>query len=233
MISIIIPAHNEAKYISQTLNIIKRIIYPENSFEVIIVENGSDDETYKIASKFSGNNIKVFHLESKGVSKAKNFGLNNISKKSEWTIFLDADTVVGPNFLTELDLFLSKNKDKNFAIGTTEIMPLENKSWYAMMWMKFYNIGHKYTKTSFAIQIMKSSLRDKVKFDEKLSLAEDLQFIKDCLKFGNFFFLNTKNVFTSTRRFEKIGWINLFIKWNYDALMWRLRKISSDYLVIR
>lgn len=234
MISIVIPAHNEAKYITETLNHIQNLSYPRDSFEVLVIENGSIDDTYAIAKKFDGGNIRVFKVDSKGVSKAKNFGMEHVSGSSEWIIFLDADTILKSGFLKDLDLFLKKNSDKNFVIGTTSVKPLENESWYSLSWMKFYDLGHKYTKTSFAIQIMLATLREKVKFNEKMSLAEDLQFIQDCLAYGKFFYFDTDCVLTSVRRFEKIGWIKLFIKWNFDALVWRFnKKPQPDYKVIR
>jgi glycosyltransferase involved in cell wall biosynthesis len=233
MISIIIPAHNEGKYIAETLKHIQELSYPKDSYEALVIENGSNDDTLAISKKFEDENIKVFSVQTKGVSKAKNFGMKNISAKSEWMIFLDADTILESNFLNELSEYLEKNKDKNLVVGTTSVKPLENKGLYATAWMKFYDLGHKYTKTSFAIQIARSSLKDKVSFNEEIHLAEDLQFLKECLKFGNFLYLDTDTVLTSTRRFEKIGWLRLFLKWNFDALMWRFRDPKQDYPVIR
>lgn len=233
MISIIIPAHNEGKYIADTLSHIQKLSYPKELYEVLVIENGSTDDTYAIAKKFESENFKVFSVETRGVSKAKNFGIRNISLKSDWIVFLDADTILEPNFLKDLDTYLKNNKNKNFAVGTTSIKPLENKGLYARTWMKFYDFGHRFTKSSYSIQIARSSLMDKVKFNEEIHLAEDLQFIKDCRKYGKFFFLLTDSVFTSTRRFVKIGWLKLFLKWNFDALMWRFKDPKQDYPVIR
>lgn len=233
MISIIIPAHNEEKYIAETLSHIQKLSYPKDSFEVLVIENGSSDETYDIAKKFEGENIRVFTVDTRGVSKAKNFGMKQVSDKSDWIIFLDADTILEQTFLKDFDFYLSRNKNKNLAVGTTSVLPLENKGWYAKAWMKFYNISHKYTKTSYAIQIMKGSLKDKIQFNEGMHLAEDLQFIQDGLTYGKFLFFDTDTVLTSTRRFEKIGWTRLFLKWNYDVLLWKLKKVTHDYPVIR
>jgi len=233
MISIVIPAHNEGKYISKTLKHTQELFYPKQSYEVLVIENGSTDDTLAVAKKFENENTKVFSIETKGVSKAKNFGMSKVSDKSEWVIFLDADTVLENNFLEDLNTYLNKNKDKNFVIGTAKVKPLEETGWYANAWMKFYNLGHKYTKTSFSIQIMKASLKDKVVFDEGLSLTEDLKFIKDCLAYGKFLFLETETVHTSIRRFEKKGWLRLFLKWNLDALLSRFRDPKHVYPVVR
>ena len=233
MISIIIPAYNEEKYIAKTLAHIQKLAYPKDSFEVLVIENASSDNTLEIAKKIADEHIKIFHVETKGTSKAKNFGIKQISEKSEWIVFLDADTILEPTFLKDLEVYLSQNVQKNSVIGTTSVKPLENKDWYAVLWMKVYDFGHKYTKTSFAIQIMKASLKNKVQFHEGLTLAEDLDLIKECLAYGDFFYFDTNTVLTSTRRFEKIGWVTLFFKWNYDAFLWRLRKIKPDYPVVR
>jgi len=231
--SIVIPAHNEEKYITETLEHIKKLEYPKNAFEAVVIENGSTDKTVEIAQKSAGENISVIVFDEKGVSKAKNFGLTKISSQSDWVVFLDADTILEKTFLRDLNEFLQKNADKNFAIGTTSVKPLENKDWYARMWMWVYDMGHKYTQTSLAIQIMNAKMLGKVQFDPGLSLAEDLKFIRDLVKFGTFFYFDTDTVLTSTRRFEKIGWVKLFVKWNWDAIVWKCKGTKKEYPVIR
>jgi len=231
--SFIIPAHNEEKYIGRTLDCINKLAYPKSAFEVWVIENGSTDRTFDVAKKFAGENTMVLSAPEKGVSKAKNFGMEKISSRSEWVIFLDADAIVEKGFLSGLNVFLRNNASKNLAIGTTSIGPFENRDWYARIWFWLYDIGHRYTKTSYTIQVMNAALRNKVLFDRELTLAEDLKFIKDCLSFGTFFFWKTSTVRTSTRRFDRIGWVTLFITWNWDAFIWRFTKKKKDYPVIR
>jgi len=237
--SFIIPAHNEEKYLKRTLGAICDIHYPKDRFEVFIIENGSTDKTFTIAKTFerSHENIIAMISEPKGVSRAKNLGMSKLSPQSEWTIFLDADTTLLPEFLNDLNVFFHRHERENFAIGTTKVLPLENKSWYAYLWMFVYNVGHRFTKTSLAIQVMKTEMREKAQFHHDLSLAEDLKFIKDLLPFGKFFYINTDTVLTSTRRFDEVGWLKLFIIWNWDALMWKLRHhdktAAKEYKIIR
>ncbi|WP_166264786.1 glycosyltransferase, partial [Marinobacter caseinilyticus] len=52
-VSVIIPAHNEEKYIEQCLFSLASQTYPSNSFEVILVNNNSTDNTVKIAKSFN------------------------------------------------------------------------------------------------------------------------------------------------------------------------------------
>lgn len=231
--SFIIPAHNEENYIKRTLDHIRGLEYPKENFEVLVIENGSTDRTFKFAKHYDNGNITTLCAPDKGVSKAKNFGLTKISPRSEWVIFLDADTIIEKTFLFELNRFLHKNERKNLSIGTTSVKPLENKDWYARVWMWIYDLGHRLTKTSYAIQIMKTEMKDYARFDPTLALAEDLKLIRDLLRFGNFFYFDTDTVLTSTRRFDKIGWVTLFIQWNWDALVWKFNKVKKEYPVIR
>jgi len=231
--SFVIPAHNEEKYIGRTLDYIRKLDYPKDFFEVLVIENGSADSTFKIAKTYDGKNTATIHSDERGVSRAKNLGMTKLSPKSEWVIFLDADTVLLPSFLPEINAFLRRYSGDKLVIGTTSVKPLENQDWYAKIWMHIYDIGHKYTSTSLAIQIMKTKMKEKAQFDVGLSLAEDLKFIRDLTKFGKFFYIDTDAVLTSTRRFDKIGWVTLFVKWNWDALVWKIKKTKKEYPVIR
>ncbi len=86
-ISIIIPAYNAEKYIERAVNSVKNQDYDD--WEIIIVENGSTDNTFKICESFlPDSRIKLFRSE-KGVSNARNLGIDNASGK--WVLFLDAD----------------------------------------------------------------------------------------------------------------------------------------------
>jgi len=231
--SIIIPAHNEEKYIKETLECVKKLSYPKEFFEALVIENGSNDKTYEVAKKFDDRNIRTMSISLKGVSKAKNFALGVICANSDWIVYLDADTHLKPAFLDDLAVFLRKNAKRNFSVGTTAVEPIENRHWYARTWFCLYNWGHKNTNTSYAIQIARASLKNKARFDEGVTLAEDLKYIKELLPYGNFFYFDTDTVSTSTRRFDAVGWNWQFIKWNWDALIFRLFKKAPKYPVIR
>ncbi|MCX6757733.1 MAG: glycosyltransferase [Candidatus Nomurabacteria bacterium] len=230
--SIVIPAHNEALYIENTLNKIELLEYTKELYEVIVIENGSKDDTYNIAKKFEIGNIHIFTSPKKGISPAKNLGIEKINTKSDWTVFLDADTVLEKNFLIDLNNFLIKDLGEIYSVGTTKIKPFP-ASKKANRWFAFYDLGHKFTKTSYAIQIIKSKLLSKVHFREDLDMGEDLKFIDEARKFGKFFFLETDEVYTSIRRFEKEGWWHIFIYWNFVALLPDKLKRKFIYKVVR
>jgi len=230
--SIIIPAYNEEKYICETLEKLAALDY--EGFEVIVVENGSSDCTFKIASEYKEKmpNLKVFQ-SPKGVSRAKNVGLSKASGKSDWVIFLDADTILQMKFLKDLNRYLNLHKDNNLCIGTCEISAYDSNTLYSRFWLKFYDIGHRLSKTSYSLQIAKTNIAQSVKFDEALNYSEDLKFIKNMQIFGEFFFFSTKEVQTSVRRFEKDGYLRTFIYWNIQALTPEFLKKNKNYRSIR
>ena len=99
-LSIIIPAYNSEKYLSNCLN---SIIYQNpRDIEVIIINDGSTDNTASIANEFSKKYsfINVFHQKNLGVSAARNFGIE--LAKGNYILFLDADDVFYPDLLNTL-----------------------------------------------------------------------------------------------------------------------------------
>jgi len=213
--SIIIPAHNEENYIEETLEHLKNIGYNRNYYEVIVVENGSTDKTFEVTKKFEGENFKVFSIEKIGVSAARNFGAKQISKDSQWLIFLDADTHLKNGFLDDLKDYILKNTNKNIVVGTTSLIPI-NGSPYAKLWFRFYDIAHILLHASLSIQIVRKDVFCKVWYDENLQYTEDWKMMKSAEHFGRFFFMWTDKVHTSTRRFDAVGYVKqlfLFIYW--------------------
>ncbi|HEV3244788.1 MAG TPA: glycosyltransferase [Candidatus Paceibacterota bacterium] len=213
--SIVVPAHNEEKYIEDTLGHLKRLEYPAGKFEVVVVENGSADRTFELAKRFERNNFHVLQ-SGKGVSRAKNAGIDRLSPQSDWVIFLDADTILEKDFLNELNVYLSDKK--GLAVGTVSLRPIPDRP-YARAWLWVHNVGHMLSKTSFAIKIVRRSLFPSLRFDQNLVTAEDIHMIQQALPHGKFFYLWTKNVATSTRRFEKLGWWYVLFYWVFVALL--------------
>lgn len=96
LVSVIIPTYNRAKTIARTINSL--LLQTYDNFEIIIVEDGSVDDTKSILEQFHDNRLRViFHDVNKGVTAAKNTGLNNI--RGEWFTILDSDDEIIPRAL--------------------------------------------------------------------------------------------------------------------------------------
>ncbi len=102
--SIIIPAHNEEKYIAKTLDSLRNLsIPPAAGYEVIVVANGCSDRTEEAVhshNKEHGGKIQLLSLPLANASVARNAGALKASR--EILIFLDADTRVAPDFLQKV-----------------------------------------------------------------------------------------------------------------------------------
>ncbi len=99
-ISVIIPAFNAAPYLQQCIESVQKQTY--TNVEVIVVNDGSTDNSVEILDSISeiDSRIKVFHSENKGVSTARNFGLQKAT--GDFISFCDADDFMEPTMLDEL-----------------------------------------------------------------------------------------------------------------------------------
>ena len=106
LISIIIPAYNVEKYISKCLESIIKQTY--SNIEIILVDDGSTDKTSEICDEYEkkDDRIKVIHTENRGVSEARNKGLENV--KGNWITFVDSDDWIEEDFC---EVLLKKIKD--------------------------------------------------------------------------------------------------------------------------
>lgn len=99
-ISIIIPAYNEKERIKDTLESIKHI---EEIKEIIVVDDGSIDETAKAASEVNSEKIIVLRLDkNRGKGYALNYGLKTVTKNASIIGFLDADLGSSANDVKKL-----------------------------------------------------------------------------------------------------------------------------------
>lgn len=96
-ISIIIPAHNCAEYLGAGVDSCLSQTVPPR--EVIVIDDGSTDETAEIGQSLSGR-IHYERVENGGVSRARNIGAFRAS--GEWLLFLDADDRLEPGGLAAL-----------------------------------------------------------------------------------------------------------------------------------
>ena len=95
--SIIIPLYNKQHYIRRTLESVLSQTYTD--FEVIVVNDGSKDNSLQEAKKVQDPRIRVIDKENGGVSSARNRGIREA--KNEWICFLDADDIMYAHCLEE------------------------------------------------------------------------------------------------------------------------------------
>lgn len=123
-ISVVIPARNESKIISDLLSSLERQTYPRECFEVNIIVKEKDDPTIAIAESFGARVFVVERQTCKGDALDGYFrALSEEEKKSfDAFVIVDADAVLSPEFCLELnnaleypyDIFLARKMAKNY-----------------------------------------------------------------------------------------------------------------------
>ena len=86
-ISVIIPTFNYGKYIERAIDSILTQTYQD--FEIIVVDDGSTDNTKEIIRSKKSDKIRYFYQENKGAPAARNKGI--VESKGKYIAFLDAD----------------------------------------------------------------------------------------------------------------------------------------------
>jgi glycosyltransferase involved in cell wall biosynthesis len=109
LVSIIVPVYNTAK---QLLRCIDSILSQENaSFEIILINDGSKDDSGNICDVYSRKDARVrtFHKNNNGVSSARNLGIEKA--KGEWIWFVDSDDYIYPDAIRSLTHYANTNLD--------------------------------------------------------------------------------------------------------------------------
>lgn len=100
-VSIIVPCYNEEKTIKATVDSLLQLEYPKDKLKIILVDDGSKDNTWSLIQEFSSHpQIESYRKENGGKHTAMNFALEKIS--SEFVGGLDADSFVHPQALVRI-----------------------------------------------------------------------------------------------------------------------------------
>ena len=132
LISILIPAYNAERWIAETIR--SALAQTWLRKEIIIVDDGSDDQTLAIARQFASKNVSVVTQENQGASTARNRALT--LSQGEFIQWLDADDVLSPDKVAKQIQASSRHNNKQTLLSCR--------------WAYFYHRldGAKFTPTS-------------------------------------------------------------------------------------
>ena len=135
--SIIIPTLNRAKILDKCLHRINNITKPNNDYEVLVIDNGSTDNTKEIIKKY--NFVNYLHEANPGLHNARHCGARNA--KGSVLCYIDDDSFVDKNWLIGIE---EEFTNKDCVISTGPCIPEFEKK--PPKWLKYFWINCQYGK---------------------------------------------------------------------------------------
>lgn len=193
LISIVIPIYNAEKYLEECLNSIKNQTY--KNFEVIMVNDGSKDESETICKRFLEYDarFRYFTKSNGGVSSARNLGLDNV--KGDFITFIDSDDWIDEK---HLELLINSIKKTNSDIVVSCYKEFDNNidTYYTIVYTKqeknllnfekmnrddFLTIFPKLMSLNVCFnnavaKLFRKELVNNLRFDTSIKYGEDLDF---------------------------------------------------------
>lgn len=226
MISFIVPARNEEKYIEASLRSIFNQAIDE-PYEVIVVDNSSTDRTVEVVqNQFP--KAQVFHESTLGINATRHKGF--IESKGDILIYVDADTHLPPDW-TKQAISILRSSEKIVAVSG----PYRYYDLYSKFYQRLLYLAEVYVFLSAWLSdrlfhwntilragdmaIKRKTLLAIGGFDPQFKFyREDVDAAKKLLKHGRVLFVWSLWVDTSARRFKKAGVIRQM--WNYFFQHW-------------
>lgn len=223
-ISIIIPVYQVEKYIKNCILSIIRQSF--KNFEVILVNDGTRDNSIEIAEKILKSNqivYKVINQKNKGVSVARNKGI--LCATGKWIICIDSDDIINEKFL---EILYKGIKDTNYNISIVNYRYVNEKNLFLesnkiYKSQKVENILNSYLKRNIkiispAILIRKEFiLKNNLLYNEKAKFSEDMLYIYKIL-------LTEKTII-----YNKSQLYNYYIRQNSTMTSSSKEKIMTGY----
>ncbi len=102
LVTVIMPAYNEERYIGASLESLLKLDYPKDRLEILVIDDGSTDGTASAAKSFEGRGspVRVIRKKNGGKGAALNFGIKRA--KGELIATMDADSFVTPKTIREM-----------------------------------------------------------------------------------------------------------------------------------
>lgn len=184
LISIIIPTYNRSSSLPRA---IKSVVSQSSGlWELIIVDDGSDDNTFKAIEIFLEHpKVQYYYQDNKGVSSARNYGATKAT--GDFFIFLDSDDFIFSNLISELQA-LELNDYDLICWEVLKTWDGERKVWKPKKLDSMYN-NIKMHFLAGSIAYRKNLFRALEGFDEKIKFGENYEF---GLRISNYAKLRTK-----------------------------------------
>lgn len=186
LISVIVPVYNAEKTIKRCVDSIRRQTFSD--VEILLIEDGAKDASGALCDGFAGEDdrIRVLHKKNAGVSAARNSGMD--MAQGTYLQFVDSDDYLPVDYLERLMQTQKKYGEKAFVwsgiqiVGekgiTTQTIRFEEKEQSALKRQDIFKLSGAYLLNSPCNKLYHAEVikNNRLRMDEGLSIAEDLQF---------------------------------------------------------
>ena len=186
-ISIIVPVYKAEHCLHECINSILKQTFTD--FELLLIDDGSPDNSGAVCDKYAQQDkrIKVFHTKNRGVSSARNLGLDKAG--GQWITFCDSDDWIEKDWLESYINEINKRHYDIIFQGYICDSPKTSKKYFTK------NLPSEYTKTIFELEkkdlfgwtwnkLFKAHIiqKNNLRFNNTLNINEDLLFtLQYCL----------------------------------------------------
>lgn len=181
--SIITPTYNRATMLDMPIQSVLAQTFP--NWELLIIDDGSTDDTSSTMKTYNDPRIRYMFQSHKGHSAARNMGLEHA--KGEWTVYIDSDNELYPEYLETITTAIQKYADILFILPRSKrtrelyingkLVEKKDDSFFVET-MTTKDIVHKnvqFDVNGFAHAA--SIIRDGFRFDESIDCMEDWDFV--------------------------------------------------------
>jgi cellulose synthase/poly-beta-1,6-N-acetylglucosamine synthase-like glycosyltransferase len=216
MISIIIPAYNEGATIRRCLDALSHQTIPRSSYELIVVDGNSKDNTREIAAEYAD---QVFIQESERVPGARNDGFARAMYDIVATT--DADSIVAPDWVEQI---LLSFKDQRVVLAFGPVTPIERtpkNRRYVLLFntlMRFGAATRLYYYTLGCNTVFRYEALERAGMYRIMDAGDDLEVARRMRKEGKVVFNRKLKVGFDFRRYEQFGFWKTLYEWYWIVL---------------
>jgi glycosyltransferase involved in cell wall biosynthesis len=224
--SIVVPAYNEAAYLGPALQALQQQDF-RGSYEIIVVDNNSTDETCEIASRHG---VTVVCEPARGVCQARQRGTTEA--RGEIVVSTDADTIHPRDWLSRIDCQF-RSSDRIVAVAGP--CRYENASWWAYLYPKMlFGAVHRISSLTGRVTYVtatNTAFRRSAFPGYDLTMSQggdELDLLRRLRRHGQVVWDSDNVVTTSARRLQKGLFYNLFVTFlTFYLLAYLLNRLSS------
>jgi glycosyltransferase involved in cell wall biosynthesis len=202
--SVVIPAYNEALYLEPTLQSVRNQDFAGN-VELIVVDNNSSDDTGNLARRYA--DLVLYYGDRQGASAARQHGAKRARGKN--LVFLDADTEMSPNLLSEA----ARSLQAGYVGGRAPISIADDS--FGARWTELVlNSWHRFIGPMFGpyLYCRRDVFERTGGWDLHITCAEEVRLQRRLLAYGKLAWDLEGRITTDARRFKSEGYYLLALK---------------------